>query len=106
MREYKEIYNNKQYKRCSRVTKEKLESLAWGLEGKGSGRSAMIILPLRISNQQPGESVSSKLEDLDMQIQESQKLSNKWCDECQVACRDKHICIDKSKSKECVENMS
>ena len=28
------------------------------------------------------------------------ELPNEWCGECQVACRDKHTCIDKSKSKE------
>jgi len=27
------------------------------------------------------------------------ELPNKWYDECQVACRDKHTCIDKFESK-------
>jgi len=57
-------------------------------------------LPLCIFDQQPGESTSSKLWDLDMRIQGSQKLPNEWCGECHVACRDKHTCIDKSESKE------
>ena len=33
MRECKEIYNYEQYKKRSRVTKEKLDRRAWGLEG-------------------------------------------------------------------------
>jgi len=33
MREYKEIYNYEQYKKRLRVTKEKLEKRAGGLEG-------------------------------------------------------------------------
>jgi len=37
MREYKKIYNYEEYKRCSRVTKGKLESLVGGLEGYGLG---------------------------------------------------------------------
>ena len=41
------------------------------------------------------KSTSSKFQDLDMRIQGSQKLPNEWCSECQVACRDKHMCIDK-----------
>ena len=28
---------------------------------------------------------------------EESKLPNEWCGECQVACRDMHTCIDKSK---------
>ena len=56
-------------------------------------------LQLRISDQQPRESTSSKLRDLDMRIQESKKLPNEWCGECQVACRDKHACIDKFELK-------
>jgi len=32
------------------------------------------------------------------------ELHNEWCDECQVAYRVKHTCIDKSKSKACIEN--
>ena len=38
MREYKEIYKYELYKRRLRVTKEKLERRARGLEGKDSGR--------------------------------------------------------------------
>ena len=41
----------------------------------------------------------SNLQDLNMQIQGSQKLPNEWCGECHVACRDKHMCIDKFESK-------
>jgi len=61
-------------------------------------------LPLRYSDQQLGESTSSKLWDLNMRIQESQKLSNEWCGECQVACRVKHTSVDKSESLICIEN--
>jgi len=32
------------------------------------------------------------------------ELPNEWCDECQVAYRDRHTCINKSKSKAYVEN--
>ena len=39
MREYKEIYKYEQYKVCSRVTKEKLESRIRGLEEKNPGRA-------------------------------------------------------------------
>ena len=41
----------------------------------------------------------SKLRDLDIRIQGSQKLPNEWYGECQVACRKKYMCIDKSESK-------
>ena len=107
--EYKKIYNYEQYKRCSRVTKRKIREFSKGPERKGLWTVCRwFTLPLRISDQQPdqqpGESTNFKLYDLDMQIQESQKLPNEWCDECQVACRNKHTCIDKSESKECVEN--
>ena len=58
-----------------------------------------LTLLLRISNQQLRESTSSKLQNLDMRIQWSQKLPNEWCTECQVAYRDKYTCINKSESK-------
>jgi len=38
----------------------------------------------------------SKLRDLDIKIQESQKAAQEWYDGFQVACKDKHTCIDKS----------
>jgi len=40
-----------------------------------------------------------KLQDLNMQVQGSQKLPNEWWNECQVAFRDKYTCIDKSELK-------
>ena len=42
------------------------------------GLSMTYAFSLRISNQQPGEPTSSKLWNLDMQIQGSKKLHNKW----------------------------
>ena len=32
------------------------------------------------------------------------ELPNEWCGECQVTYIDKHMCIDKFKSKACIEN--
>ena len=55
-------------------------------------------LLLHLSDQQPRESPSSKLQDLDMRIQRSQNTPSEWWCECQVACIDKHMCIDKSKA--------
>jgi len=46
-------------------------------------RKPTMIQALRFAHAGPGES----------------ELSNKWYDECQLACRDKHICIHKSESK-------
>jgi len=40
MREYKEIYNDEEYKMRSQVTKRKLERRAGGLEGLGFRQSA------------------------------------------------------------------
>jgi len=77
---------------------------------RGSGRKGLwticrwSTLQLRISNQQPRESISFKFWDLDIHIQGNQKLPSEWCDECQVAYRDKHMCINKFKLKACIEN--
>ena len=89
-----------QYNRCSRVSKEKLERWAKGPRRTESQTVCRwSTLQLRISDQQLGESRSSKLWDLDMRIQGSQKLPNEWCGEGQVAYRDKYTCIDKSNQK-------
>ena len=37
--------------------------------------------------------LQSKLQNLNMQVQGSQKLSNKYSGECQVSCRDKYMCV-------------
>jgi len=33
-------------------------------------------------------------------------IDNRWEDECQVACIDKHMCINKFESKACNKTMS
>jgi len=35
---------------------------------------------------------------------EESELPNEWQDECQVACIDKHTCIDKFELKACIKN--
>ena len=45
-----------------------------------------------------GSPPRSKLQDLNMQIQGCQKQPNEWQDESQVACKDRHMCIDKFES--------
>ena len=44
-------------------------------------------------------SLQFKLQNLNMQVQGSQKLPNEWPGENQVACRDKYTCINKFKSE-------
>ena len=86
--------------------KKKLESLIGGPRRKGLWTVCWgSTLQLRHSDQQLGESTSSKLQALrsgHADLGESELL-NEWCDECQVTCRDKYTCIDKSKSQACVE---
>jgi len=89
---------------CSRVTKEKLERRTGGLEGKGlrwSVDDPRFCYASLISNRE-----NLQLQDLGsrhVDLGESE-LPNEWCDECQVACRDKHMCIDKFKLKACIKN--
>ena len=84
------------------LTSHEMET--WELS-RGAGRiwpqtvCRWLTLLQRISNQQLRESTSSNLRNLDMRIQWSQKLLNEWCGKCQVACIDKHTCIDKSELK-------
>ena len=72
MREYKEVYNNEQYKRRLRVTKENSRAGQGAWKDGASDGQQMIHASLHISNKQPGESISSKLRDLDMRIQKNQ----------------------------------
>jgi len=41
--------------------------------------------------------LQSKLQNLNMQVQRSQKLPSKYLGECQVSCRDKYMCVDITK---------
>ena len=41
--------------------------------------------------------LQSKLQNLNMQVQGSQELPNKYSGECQVSCKDKYMCVDKIK---------
>ena len=92
------IFSYKQYKRCSRVKKRKTQKTRRGPRRIGLWMVFWRFTPsLHRSNQQPEGSTSSKLWNLDMRIQESLNPPNEWCDKCQVACKDKHTCIDKSK---------
>ena len=94
MREYKDTYKYEQYKRCTRVAKEKLERRVGGLEGWGSRRSAndlWFFCASLLSNRK-----NSRSEDVSPGESE---LPNEWCGECQVVYRDKHTCIDKSESR-------
>ena len=70
------------------------------LRDRSSDGLLMIHASAAPPDQQPGEFIDSKLQDLDMRIQGSQKLPNEWCGECQVACRNKHTCINKSELKD------
>ena len=64
MGEYKEIYNNEQYKRCSRVIKGKFGRRAGDLEGWGSRQSAddlCFLCTFLISNQKNPQAPYSKI---------------------------------------------
>ena len=91
MLEYKEIYNNELYKRRSRDTKKKLENRTSDSLPMIHASAAHLWLAIgRIHKFQAPRSGHK--------VPRESELPNEWCDECQVACRDKHMCVDKSKS--------
>jgi len=88
-----------------RVTKENSRDEHGVLKDGAPDGLSKIHSSAALSDQQPKESTSSKLWDLNMQVQGNQKLSNEWCGECQVVCRDKYTCINKSESKASIETV-
>jgi len=68
MREYKKIYKYEQYKRCLRVTKEKLERRTGGWKERTQDGLPMIHAFTAHRWSATGRSIISKLHDLDMQI--------------------------------------
>jgi len=70
MREHKDIHKYEQHKGRSRVYKKKTRDTRRG-PGRIGPRTVYwwSMLPLRHSDQQPGESTSSKIQDLNMRIQ-------------------------------------
>ena len=77
-------------------TKGKLERHAWGLEGQGFRRFAddqCYCCATLISNWEKPQAPRPGHENLG-----ESELPNEWYGECQVACKDKHTCVDKSES--------
>jgi len=87
-----------------RAIKEKLERRAGDLEGRGPGLFYPDPQCYRCITLINRKSTTSKLWDLDMHIKGCLKQPNEWQDECQVAWRDEHACIDKSSQRACIEN--
>ena len=88
--------DNELYKRRSRVTKGKLESWAAGLERYASDGLPMIhasVAHLWSATRRIHKLQALKSGHADLGESE---LPNEWCGECQVACRNKHACINKS----------
>ena len=66
-----------------------------GTEGAGTSQPA---LRGKFDHQRRAP-LQSKFQNLNMQVYGSQKLPNEWPGECQVAYRDKYMCISKFESE-------